>query len=567
MRRPVSFAVACLLLAGVIGGIWWNRQATRGRDRLSATTVSKEALVKPAGDTVGSSPRSDANALVETSPEMIDETIPAHLGPSDSALREERFPQPSEPASTNGTSEDDVRATVPLLAPPARRNDPLRSADVSEQPGDSKSGALSEPMTAHGAESRSHSSRRKPIPPFDRQAKARELVRSIFAERTTRSSRDSQAVATRKMLSQAWKTHEDPIARYVLFSEVRKEAANVGDLSTAWSALEALEAEYEVASGELAGDTISRLNRRIRTRDDVHVLFGRARKFLDMMLNELQFDQALRMAPEMLTIARRTEEPEIVAVFSDLDRQIAAARDAYEDVRPTWDRLREAPEDEQGNDEVGRFLAFVVGDVDSALPYLAKSSDPDNAALGQATLGSEKADARTVAQWWQRGVGLEGYVGVRVREFAASLYRSVSSQVSASRGEDELERPAGDRILDALERSAGQRLDREIAAFETLYARRVPLIEVLSASTWTVRWSSGSTWRHVEFKPDGNCRMTFASGNGSMKWEAVDFSRVLLHPGGGDATFVVERNGSQLAWSKRHNQTRQPLLSGMGIPE
>ncbi len=402
------------------------------------------------------------------------------------------------------------------------------------------------------------------IPPAERQAKARTLIESIFGDKSSRGDRATRVAANRAMLVQSLKTDQDPTAKYVMLSEARKRAANLGDISSAWTALDALDSEYDVDSGALGDDTISELNRRVKASGEVHQLFLNARDFLDHLLDGLRLDAAQKLAPGMLTLSRRTGDSEIMQTFAGLPAEIGGMREAHTRVQPAYEKLRSDAGDSEANAQVGNFLAFVVGDVDQALPFLARSAEAKDLELSQRMLADDEPDIDGIDAWWNRADSLTGYCAVRVREFAVAHYKSLLPELERVIRE-RLGGPVDDAVFEALNQPQRLKIERRIAEFDRLYAPRRSLADILADHLWTVRWSSGSVWENVEFGPNEECRIKTSSGKSAMNWRVVRSNMVVIRPQSGGGNYVVQMDGRKLFWAKIDETSGRQLLSGVSV--
>lgn len=243
-----------------------------------------------------------------------------------------------------------------------------------------------------------------PVPDAAAQAKATEVIKDLYkAEYAKRRVPDILALAAR-LLEQARKTGDDPVARYVLLRESWTLSAQVGDAAAAFKAVEAAEQDYDVDGLDVRVQVLDAAARGAGSSQTL------ARAYADLAqatandaLAEDEYGAALKLLTAAEGVARAARSGASAARLQARAREVEAVRKAYADLAGARAALEKNADDPAANLAVGKFLCFLKGDWAAGLPLLTQSSDDKLKTLAQKDLDepSDRDEQAFVGDgWW-----------------------------------------------------------------------------------------------------------------------------------------------------------------------
>lgn len=269
---------------------------------------------------------------------------------------------------------------------------------------------------------------RRPVPDEPLQERARQQVRTVFADDLARAkgSTERQATLATTLLEQVAQTRE-PALQFVLLQMGVEAAVQAADVATAWKAIEKLESQFLIDAPKLKLETLETLSRTARTPSSSAAVVEQLMALVEERVAADDYPAALQAAQVAVEEVRR--HPDLALrkrVVGQLHRaeQIAAA---YETVKPALDTLGRSPADPAASAAVGKFLCLVKGEWKRGLPLLARSDDPAFRAAAQAELqltDERQANALRVADaWWELTERAEEAAREPLRAHALENYR------------------------------------------------------------------------------------------------------------------------------------------------
>lgn len=252
--------------------------------------------------------------------------------------------------------------------------------------------------------------KKQPVPDAAAQRKAEAEIRSLFSKEFAAADNAKRKLALAATLQkQAGGTTNDPAARFVLFRLAGELAAEAGDLSKGFAAIDWLAGSYDVnpltmkadlaaaaAPGYRAGinDTNSIVNLWIQT-DTLMVL-------ADLAARKDDFPTAVRAAKLAVSTARVTKDAQFLRETAARLRELDYLKSRFRPVEAALGVLAENPDDKESNLTAGKWRCFTTGDWHRGLPLLAKGSDAELAELARRDLARPTAvkDRVAIADAW-----------------------------------------------------------------------------------------------------------------------------------------------------------------------
>jgi tetratricopeptide (TPR) repeat protein len=247
---------------------------------------------------------------------------------------------------------------------------------------------------------------RMPLPDPLSLKTARDLVREIYEDdyESAKADRDRAQLADR-LLQRAEQVSGDHAGQYVLLEIAMNIATQVGNSTTALSALQKLVSRYQVDELVVSSDVLTQLAKSDRSRTGVTAVLDRCERLVDMALRQDHFDKAENLCTLALGAARQLDDREKMADLAERRKEIDEARDAYQTVQKALVSVTNA-DDPATCLEAGRYYCFVKTDWEVGLPLLLKGSDPRLRELAEAdmrlpTIAGEQLELGD--GWWELG--------------------------------------------------------------------------------------------------------------------------------------------------------------------
>jgi formylglycine-generating enzyme required for sulfatase activity len=268
---------------------------------------------------------------------------------------------------------------------------------------------------------------RAPVPSSSEVTKARRPVREIFATEyaAAKTSLTARKSLAKELLNRGRQTADDPITRYVLFSEAAETAADAGDMPLMTQAIGEKDKHYAINVIEVTTAILVEAVQSASAREVCHALAAGALSFIQKAIDAEDYASARRLALSAEAAARKSQESDLqdqarswAKQIRELDREQKKAAEAAQ-------MLQEKPDDADANLNLGRYLCAVKGDWDKGLSMLARGSDPQLKALAEKDLANPSApeDQVTLGDgWWDQADAAEGVGKPRLIQRAGVWY-------------------------------------------------------------------------------------------------------------------------------------------------
>jgi hypothetical protein len=330
-----------------------------------------------------------------------------------------------------------------------------------------------------------------PVPSEADQQKSRKLVEEVYGKELGKAKTPAERLALAKRLIQdAEQAKNDPSGRFVLLMTARDVASGAGDVETAFRALEALEAQFDVDAPAARADLAEDLLKQARGQAEQRAAAEKAVAVAEEAIEDDNFEVAnrlLKLAQAAAVKARSDELRERVRLRL---KQCQEAEKRFAEAEQARQTLKTRPDDPEANLTLGKYLCFVKEDWEGGVPHLARTSDPALKALAEKELAQKEAgpspsiDERIALAdgWWD--LAEKGETGRPLRQRAGTWYRAALNDL-----------PQG------LLRTKVQNRLEELAALEASStrpgstAKRTHL--KLYEGTWILAYQKGNGRRYV----------------------------------------------------------------------
>ena len=263
---------------------------------------------------------------------------------------------------------------------------------------------------------------RLPEPQTEARARASDRITEIFQSDVEKANTvEAKAIVAKKLIDFA-DEGASPTEKFVLLEAAESLATKAGDAKVALAALarrsEMFQIDATVAKAELLGELAKTAHQ------------GSAGIVIDALLAAASADLSIDNVEEAkaktqsaITAARRSKDKRRQKDIADLMEAIRVRSKEIDKVRPWLDRLAGNKDDGEALDFVGKHYCFETERWDLGLPFLARGTNQELAALAKADLsaGQDENARLTVGDTWCR--------------YADQVKRSVESKACLRRAE------------------------------------------------------------------------------------------------------------------------------------
>jgi hypothetical protein len=249
-----------------------------------------------------------------------------------------------------------------------------------------------------------------PVPGEAEQREAQQHIHKLLREELeTVKTRDQALAVVKRLVELAKQSQGEPALRYALLQLAQERAAAAGSLPLALDAIDQIAAVYDVDPWARKTAALTATLDAVRQARDPSVSGEATLAAAGTLVTEAVTADAYPAAREMMTLlitaAQRAKLAPLARDLAKREREIRRREEgftAYESARAVL-----ATEADHGaaNLTAGRWLAFVKGRWDEALPLLAQGSDAALAQLAQQDLAAptaSEAQAELAGGWWKQ---------------------------------------------------------------------------------------------------------------------------------------------------------------------
>jgi len=242
------------------------------------------------------------------------------------------------------------------------------------------------------------------IPSTEEQTKIESEVNEIFNTDQANTPVEQLKIA-QTLIAEGTKTSDNPSEAFVMLRMGHELAAGVGDLKTAFAAIDRINGRF--ADADVAGMRIHCVSLASKARlpaAQKRVFLKQALPVIDQALAAGKYEKVGKVTDALLATARPLKDARLTRALVDRRKQITEALKVYKKVEPALNALKANPEDPDANETAGTYYCFVREEWDTGLPMLAKAADAKLKQLAAADLAKpDEADEQLkVAKGWYK---------------------------------------------------------------------------------------------------------------------------------------------------------------------
>lgn len=161
-----------------------------------------------------------------------------------------------------------------------------------------------------------------PVPDAAAQEIASKKLRELFREQYANSKKDPEKLGlSQKLEKLAEETSDDPAVKFVCLDEARKLAADAGDLTRAFSLVEALSTEFKIDVLELKSSTLKTAAPKLKGPLLNKEFVDKALPLVDQLILAEQFEQAINLASVTAQAAIKVKDKPLQAEVQDVRKE------------------------------------------------------------------------------------------------------------------------------------------------------------------------------------------------------------------------------------------------------
>jgi hypothetical protein len=261
---------------------------------------------------------------------------------------------------------------------------------------------------------------------------ATKLIDEVYgAESSAKTPAAKLAMA--KKVSVAAESDKNAGSKYALLMRARTLGVDAGDIAMALSAVEKLDAVYEVDELALAKTTLMAATRTLATAAQKQAGYSASKKWAEFAIAAEQFELANNFAELCVSFARGTNDPIYQKESAQLILTIREANSAATQAKLGLAILATKPDDPAANLWVGIYRCYYRGTWEEGLPNLAKGSSKTLAELAKLELSAPETAAdqcRIADGWWDAAQQQSSVVKPRLLEHAGVFYHAALPDLS-----------------------------------------------------------------------------------------------------------------------------------------
>ena len=369
----------------------------------------------------------------------------------------------------------------------------------------------------------------------DLDAARAKVMKSMAGELKLAQDINAKVVFATKLMDSATSVQEAPTDRYAYYSEAIDVYSNIGDLMSAFRAIDTIKATFDVASLEEKSELLQRVAKKAKTPlQNRYIVFVALKLAADAAADE-NYQLAKEACGRAVTAARAAADPKVQAHAVEQSREVDSLLSQYRAAKLAEGELRANPNDVTANTKIGEYRCWVRRDWENGLAALGHTSDTRLQPIVTADLANPTTpDAQAaVAQSWlnfAKGQKVD-VVKEAAAERAATWFEKAIPGLSANK------KASAEAEVDlAYELASGR-------DFKKLLSRPANGVEAISsfdcrsemhAMKLKPSFEFGKSWMlSLQFKPvnlDGGWHQIFFWGDGAggddPLWVRIDGTRL-----------------------------------------
>jgi hypothetical protein len=243
---------------------------------------------------------------------------------------------------------------------------------------------------------------RLPVPEAAKLRETEKLVKELFKEQYSKKAPADRAALAKLLLEQARKTLDDPTAAWIMLRDAQEAASQVADVRLSVSAADETGRLFDVDPLALKNTVLTTAAKVAKTPEECAATAEALLKLVDEYIAVDLYEAADRSASAALLQARKSGDAGLSGRIATRAKEVAEAKSRFQSMKRVLETLARTPDDSGANSEMGQFLAFVKGNWDLGLRFLAKGSEATLKGLASKELAypSQAAEQSAIADGW-----------------------------------------------------------------------------------------------------------------------------------------------------------------------
>lgn len=246
---------------------------------------------------------------------------------------------------------------------------------------------------------------RLPVPNEAEQGKSLALVRDLYKEQFDRAATKSQkSTLANKLVDEAMATKQDASGQYVLFTVAKRIAVQVGDVDTAFHAIDGIAAHFQVDAWALKSDALHSLAESTKSKVEWQTLAAAALHAVDSSIDTDDYAMAKQLIDFASDAARKARDGKLIRRITEKGEEVEGAVEAHRAFQGALATLRQNPNDAEANLKAGSYYCFHKQDWTKGIPFLARGNEPVLKAIAEDELkGADSPDrmADIADRWYE----------------------------------------------------------------------------------------------------------------------------------------------------------------------
>ena len=276
--------------------------------------------------------------------------------------------------------------------------------------------------------------KRRPVPTTEEQAPVRQVVEETYQLTKERSEADKLQIV-QQMTAVADRANSPLTERFVLLRRAAEVASEAGDAARMLQIVDTLAMDFELDAIRAKETLLKRFAETATSLGRITALVEASRDYCIEAVKEDRFDEALSVATAVSQTCQRPAARAFKKEAVERRQRLAQLHERYAVAAAAIKKLEQSPSDAEANLAVGQWHCFSRGQWNKGLPYLAKSSDPQLAALAKRELDEtpQQADeqVKLADAWYDLGQARSGEARDRMLARAGTWYERAKTMTAA----------------------------------------------------------------------------------------------------------------------------------------
>lgn len=265
----------------------------------------------------------------------------------------------------------------------------------------------------------------RPVPEAAAQKDAETSLRQTYKSDFAKKSPSDRQVLARKLITLAAEETDHPEKQFAMLSLARDMSVDVGELSTAFEAVDKLDQSFTIDPVKLKVDSITRVVKNPRLRELHWSTAVQTLAVAEEAVARFDYEAATKLTGIAINVGKRTKHDMLQDVASTRQKELVASRARFDRARKAAARLVEDAGDAAAKTVLGEYLCGVAGVWEKGLSLLVECDNGALLDLAKKDLGNPSDAAAQVALgngWIQVADGFQQPLKLRFQRRARTWF-------------------------------------------------------------------------------------------------------------------------------------------------